>query len=100
MSYASGVYTSKARSGRSRTSRNPLLRKTGIVTGPGHGRGKGRTALRVHTIVMSIPGGGAFGMDPVGFDAQGSMYVRVRRNPTVGARCRGQSVRDGDSSSC
>jgi len=82
MSYASGVYTARNPMGPFTYSpRNPLLRKTtGIVTGPGHGcvvKGPDGNWWVFYTIVQANPPGGRrIGMDPVGFDANGNMFVR------------------------
>lgn len=106
MSYASGVYTSRSPLGPFTYSpRNPLLRKTtGIVTGPGHGcvvKGPDGNWWVFYTIVMSNPPGGRrLGMDPVGFDAQGNMYVRsVSETPQWAPGVVANPVRDGDSGS-
>ncbi|QOY86472.1 family 43 glycosylhydrolase [Paludibaculum fermentans] len=106
MSYASGVYTSRSPLGPFTYSpRNPLLRKTtGIVTGPGHGcvvKGPDGNWWVFYTIVMSNPPGGRrLGMDPVGFDAQGNMYVRaVTETPQWAPGVVANPVRDGDSGS-
>src|ERR1019366_2098045 len=68
------------------SSRNPLLRQTtGIVTGPGHGcvvKGPDGNWWVFYTIVMpSPPGGRRFGMDRVGFDANGNAYSRATDTP-------------------
>ena len=106
MSYASGIYTAKSPLGPFTYSpRNPLLRKTtGIVTGPGHGsivKGPDGNWWAFYTIVMSNPPGGRrIGMDPVGFDAQGNMYVRsVSETPQWAPGVVANPVRDGDSGS-
>jgi hypothetical protein len=106
MSYASGVYTAKNPLGPFTYSpRNPLLRQTtGIVTGPGHGcvvKGPDGKWWVFYTIVMSNPPGGRrLGMDPVGFDAKGNMYVRsVSDTPQWAPGVVANPVRDGDSGS-
>lgn len=106
MSYASGVYTARSPLGPFTYSpRNPLLRKTtGIVTGPGHGcivNGPDGNWWVFYTIVMANPPGGRrLGMDPVGFDAQGNMYVRsVSETPQWAPGVVSNPGRDGDSGS-
>jgi len=106
MSYASGVYTAKSPMGPFTYSpRNPLLRKTtGIVTGPGHGsvvKGPDGNWWVFYTIVMANPPGGRrIGMDPVGFDARGNMYVReVTETPQWAPGVVANPARDGDSGS-
>ena len=106
LSYASGVYTAKNPLGPFTYSpRNPLLRKTtGIVTGPGHGsvvKGPDGNWWVFYTIVLpNPPGGRRVGMDPVGFDAQGNMYVRaVTETPQWAPGVVANPVRDGDSGS-
>ncbi len=106
MSYASGVYTAKSPMGPFTYSpRNPLLRKTtGIVTGPGHGsivKGPDGNWWVFYTMVMSNPPGGRrLGMEPVGFDSQGNMYVReVTETPQWAPGVVANPVRNGDSGS-
>jgi hypothetical protein len=105
-SYASGIYTSKSPMGPFKYSpKNPLLRKTtGIVTGPGHGcivKGPDGNWWVFYTMVMTNPPGGRrLGMEPVGFDAQGNMYVRaVTETPQWAPGVVANPVRDGDSGS-
>lgn len=82
LAYATGVYTAKNPTGPfTYAPGNPLLRKTtGIVTGPGHGcvvKGPDGNYWQFYTIVLATPPGGRrIGMDPVGFDEQGNMFVR------------------------
>ena len=104
--YASGVYSAKSPMGPFTYSpRNPLLRKTsGIVTGPGHGcivKGPDGNYWVFYTIVMSNPPGGRrIGMDPIGFDAQGNMFVReVSETPQWAPGVAANPARDGDSGS-
>ncbi|MEJ2145645.1 MAG: family 43 glycosylhydrolase [Acidobacteriota bacterium] len=106
MSYASGVYTARNPLGPFTYSpRNPLLRQTtGIVTGPGHGcviQAPDGNWWVFYTIVMANPPGGRrLGMDPVGFDADGNMYVRsVSDTPQWAPGVVADPVRDGDSGS-
>jgi xylan 1,4-beta-xylosidase len=82
LTYATGMYTSKSPTGPFVYSPvNPILRKTtGIVTGPGHGcivAGPDGNLWQFYTIVLANPPGGRrLGMDPVGFDSQGNLYVK------------------------
>jgi len=82
LSYATGVYTSKHPMGPfTYAPGNPILRKTaGVVTGPGHGcviRGPDGHFWQFYTIVLANPPGGRrIGMDPVGFDTNGNLFVR------------------------
>jgi xylan 1,4-beta-xylosidase len=87
LSYATGIYTARNPMGPfTYAPNNPLLRKlTGIVTGPGHGcsvEGPDGEWWKFYTIVMSNPPGGRrLGMDPIGFDANGNMFVRPTETP-------------------
>jgi hypothetical protein len=106
MSYAQGVYTARNPLGPFTYSpRNPLTRKTtGVVTGAGHGcvvQGPDGNWWVFYTIVLpNPPGGRRLGMDPVGFDAQGNMYVRsVSETPQWAPGVVADPVRDGDSGS-
>ena len=82
ITYATGVYTSKSPLGPFQYSTvNPILRKTdGIVTGPGHGcavEGPDGHWWQFYTIVLhNPPGGRRIGMDPIGFDKDGNLFVR------------------------
>jgi xylan 1,4-beta-xylosidase len=82
LTYATGMYTGKSPTGPFAYSpSNPILRKTkGIVTGPAHGcivEGPGGNLWQFYTIVLANPPGGRrLGMDPVGFDKQGNLYVK------------------------
>jgi xylan 1,4-beta-xylosidase len=81
LSYATGVYTSKNPLGPfTYAPNNPVLRKTtGIVTGPAHGsvvKGPDGNWWQFYTIVLANPPGGRrIGMDPVGFDKDGNLFV-------------------------
>jgi xylan 1,4-beta-xylosidase len=81
LSYATGVYTSKSPLGPFKYSPgNPVLRKiSGVVTGTGHGsvvKAPDGNWWQFYTIVLSNPPGGRrLGMDPVGFDASGNLFV-------------------------
>jgi xylan 1,4-beta-xylosidase len=106
LSYASGIYTAKNPLGPFTYSpRNPLLRKTtGIVTGPGHGcivKDPDGNWWVFYTIVLANPPGGRrLGMDPVGFDAQGNMFVRGPSDtPQWAPGVVANPARDGDSGS-
>ena len=106
LSYASGVYTARNPMGPFTYSRrNPLLRKTtGIVTGPGHGcvvKGPDGNRWAFYTIVLANPPGGRrIGMDPVGFEADGAMFVRgPSETPRWAPGVVANPARDGDSGS-
>ncbi len=82
LSYATGVYTSKSPLGPfTYAPGNPILRNTtGIVTGTAHGcvvKGPDGNFWQFYTIVLANPPGGRrIGMDPVGFDKDGNLFVR------------------------
>jgi xylan 1,4-beta-xylosidase len=82
LTYAAGVYTSKSPTGPFVYAPvNPILRKTsGVVTGPAHGcivEGPGGGLWQFYTIVLANPPGGRrLGMDPVGFDGKGNLFVK------------------------
>jgi len=82
LTYATGMYTSRSPTGPFTYSPvNPILRKTtGIVTGPAHGcivEGPDGNLWQFYTIVLANPPGGRrLGMDPVGFDAKGNLFVK------------------------
>lgn len=82
LSYATGVYTSKSPLGPfTYAPNNPVLRKTtGVVTGPAHGsvvKGPEGNWWQFYTIVLANPPGGRrIGMDPVGFDKDGNLFVK------------------------
>jgi xylan 1,4-beta-xylosidase len=82
LSYATGMYTSRTPTGPfAYAPVNPILRKTtGVVTGTAHGsivEGPDGNWWQFYTIVLSNPPGGRrVGMDPVGFDARGNLFVR------------------------
>jgi hypothetical protein len=84
---------------------NPVLRKTtGIVTGPGHGsvvQGPDGAWWQFYTIVMANPPGGRrIGMDPIGFDANGNMFVRgPSETPQWAPGVVANPARNGDSGS-
>jgi xylan 1,4-beta-xylosidase len=82
LTYATGVYAGKSPLGPfTYAPVNPVLRKTtGVVTGPGHGcvvQGPDGNWWQFYTIVLANPPGGRrIGMDPVGFDKDGNLFVR------------------------
>ena len=83
---------------------NPLLRKTdGLVTGPGHGsivEGPDKHLWQFYTIVLcNPPGGRRIGMDPVAFDKDGNMPVRVTDTPQWAPGVVADPAKDGDSGS-
>lgn len=106
LTYATGNYTAKSPTGPfTYAPRNPVLRKTtGVVTGPGHGsivEGPDGSLWQFYTIVLANPPGGRrIGMDPVGFDEDGNLFVR---GPTETPQWAPGVVRDpahdGDSGS-
>src|SRR5512138_2052225 len=104
-SYALGVYTARSALGPfTYAPGNPVLRKTtGIVTGPGHGcavQGPDGNWWQFYTIVMSNPPGGRrLGMDPIGFDAKGNMFVQATETPQWGPGAVADPARKGDSGS-
>jgi xylan 1,4-beta-xylosidase len=106
LSYATGMYTSKSPAGPFTYSPvNPILRKTnGVVTGTAHGsivEGPDGTLWQFYTIVLSNPPGGRrLGMDPVGFDARGNLFVRgPSETPQWGPGAVADPARHGDSGS-
>jgi hypothetical protein len=82
LTYATGVYTSKHPLGPfTYAPINPILRKTtGIVTGAGHGCcvvGPDGNWWQFYTLVLANPPGGRrLGIDPIGFDEDGNMFVK------------------------
>ncbi|MBN2371099.1 MAG: family 43 glycosylhydrolase [Vicinamibacteria bacterium] len=103
--YADGYYTAKSPLGPFiYAPNNPLLRKTeGLVTGTAHGsivEGPGKQLWRFYTIVLNNPPGGRrIGMDPVAFDANGNMSVRVSDTPQWAPGVLADPAKDGDSGS-
>lgn len=87
MNYATGYYTSKSPLGPFKYApNNPLMLKTtGVVTGAGHGsmiQAPDGNWWQFYTLVLpSFPGGRRLGMDPVGFDKNGNMFVKVTETP-------------------
>jgi xylan 1,4-beta-xylosidase len=106
LSYATGVYTSKSPLGLFEYApRNPILRKTtGVVTGPGHGcvvKGPDGNFWQFYTIVLTNPPGGRrIGMDPIGFDENGNLFVRgPSETPQWAPGVVDNPARQGDSGS-
>ena len=105
VSYATGVYTARSPLGPfTYPPGNPVLRKTaGIVTGPGHGcvvRGPDGNWWQFYTVVYSNPPGGRrIGMDPIGFDANGNMFVHASETPQWAPGVVSDPARNGDSGS-
>ena len=106
LSYATGVYTSKSPLGPfTYAPNNPILRKTtGVVTGAAHGcavKGPDGNWWEFYTIVLaSPPGGRRIGMDPVGFDKDGNMFVKgPTETPQWAPGVVKDPAKDGDSGS-
>jgi xylan 1,4-beta-xylosidase len=106
LSYAAGVYTAKSPVGPfTYAPGNPILRKTtGVVTGTAHGsivEGPDGNLWQFYTIVTSNPPGGRrIGMDPVGFDARGNLFVHgPTETPQWGPGAVADPARHGDSGS-
>jgi hypothetical protein len=84
---------------------NPILRKTtGVVTGTAHGsvvQGPDGNWWQFYTIVLANPPGGRrLGMDAVGFDRNGNIFVRgPSETPQWGPGAVSDPVRNGDSGS-
>ena len=84
---------------------NPVLRKTtGVVTGPGHGcvvKGPDGHFWQFYTLVLTNPPGGRrIGMDPVGFDEKGNLFVRgPSETPQWAPGVVDDPIRRGDSGS-
>lgn len=106
LSYATGVYTSKSPLGPfTYAPGNPILRQTtGVVTGTGHGcivKGPDGHFWQFYTIVLANPPGGRrLGMDPVGFDGNGNLFVRgPSETPQWAPGVVDDPARQGDSGS-
>ena len=106
LTYATGMYTGKSPVGPfTYAPVNPILRKTtGTVTGTAHGsivEGPDGNLWQFYTIVMSNPPGGRrVGMDPVGFDQHGNLFVRgPSETPQWGPGAVADPARRGDSGS-
>lgn len=106
LTYATGLYTGRSPLGPfTYAPRNPILRKTtGVVTGTAHGsivEGPDGNLWQFYTIVLSNPPGGRrIGMDPVGFDERGNLFVRgPSETPQWGPGAVADPARHGDSGS-
>jgi hypothetical protein len=106
LSYATGMYTGKHPMGPfTYAPVNPILRKTtGVVTGTAHGsivEGPDGNLWQFYTIVLSNPPGGRrIGMDPVGFDQRGNLFIRgPSETPQFGPGVVADPARQGDSGS-
>jgi hypothetical protein len=106
LTYATGMYVGKSATGPfTYAAVNPVLRKTsGVVTGTAHGsivEGPDGNLWQFYTIVLSNPPGGRrIGMDPVGFDARGNLFVRgPSETPQWGPGVVADPARHGDSGS-
>jgi hypothetical protein len=103
--YAEGYYTAKSPMGPfTYAPNNPLLRRTdGIVTGTAHGsivEGPDKRLWQFYTIVLNNPPGGRrIGMDPVAFDKDGNMSVRITDTPQWAPGVVADPAKDGDSGS-
>jgi xylan 1,4-beta-xylosidase len=103
--YAEGYYTAKGPLGPfTYAPNNPLLRRTeGLVTGTAHGsivEGPDKSLWQFYTIVLNNPPGGRrIGMDPVAFDQDGNMSVRVTDTPQWAPGVVADPARDGNSGS-
>ena len=103
--YAEGYYTAKSPMGPfTYAPNNPLLRRTeGLVTGTAHGsivEGPDHQLWQFYTIVLNNPPGGRrIGMDPVAFDKDGNMSVRVTDTPQWAPGVVVDPAKDGDSGS-
>jgi hypothetical protein len=104
-SYATGYYTSKSPLGPFKYApNNPLMRKTsGVVTGAGHGsiiKAPDGNWWQFYTIVLpNYPGGRRLGMDPVGFDKNGNMFINVTETPQWAPGVVADPARHSDSGS-
>jgi hypothetical protein len=103
--YANGYYTGKSPLGPfTYAPNNPLLRRTdGLVTGTAHGsivEGPDQRLWQFYTIVLNNPPGGRrVGMDPIAFDKDGNMSVRVTDTPQWAPGVVADPAKDGDSGS-
>jgi xylan 1,4-beta-xylosidase len=103
--YAEGYYTAKSPTGPfTYAPNNPLLRRTeGLVTGTAHGsivEGPDKRLWQFYTIVLSNPPGGRrIGMDPVQFDRDGNMSVRITETPQWAPGVVADPGKDGDTGS-
>lgn len=106
LTYATGMYTSRNPVGPfTYAPNNPILRRvTGVVTGTAHGsivEGPDGSLWQFYTIVTSNPPGGRrLGMDPVGFDPRGNLFVKgPTETPQWAPGVVADPARNGDSGS-
>ena len=108
LTYSTGVYTAKKPLGPyTFMPGNPLLRQThGVNTGPGHGSAvlgpEGNWWQFYLTVLPSPPGGRRIGMDPIGFERNGRMFIRggvPSETPQWAPGVVADPVRDGDAGS-
>jgi hypothetical protein len=108
LTYATGVYTARSPLGPfTYMPGNPLLRKTtGVVAGTGHGSvvqsPDGNWWQFYLTVLPTPPGGRRIGMDPIGFEANGNMFVRggvPTETPQWAPGVVANPARNGDSGS-
>jgi xylan 1,4-beta-xylosidase len=103
--YAEGYYTARSPLGPfTYAPNNPLLRRVeGLVTGTAHGsivEGPDKQLWQFYTIVLNNPPGGRrIGMDPVAFDENGNMSVRITETPQWAPGVVADPTKDGDSGS-
>jgi hypothetical protein len=103
--YAEGYYTAKNPMGPfTYAPNNPLVRRTeGLVTGTAHGsivEGPDKRLWQFYTIVLNNPPGGRrVGMDPITFDNDGNMSVRVTDTPQWAPGVVPDPAREADSGS-
>jgi hypothetical protein len=106
-SYATGIYKASNPLGPYRAQPAPLLRKvTGLITGPGHGSSvqapDGQWWQYYLTVMPNPPGGRRIGMDPIGFDANGNMFIKdgvPSETPQWAPGVVRDAARNGDSGS-
>ena len=106
LTYATGVYTSRSPLGPfTYAPNNPVLRNAvGVVTGTAHGsliQGPDDNWWQFYTIVLANPPGGRrIGMDPVGFDENGNLFVSGPNDtPQWAPGIVADPARNGDSGS-
>jgi beta-xylosidase len=103
--YANGYYTARSPTGPfTYAPNNPLTRRTeGVVTGTAHGsivEGPGGRLWQFYTIVLNNPPGGRrVGMDPITFDKDGHMSVRISDTPQWAPGVIADPAKAGDSGS-
>jgi hypothetical protein len=106
--YATGYYTAKSPLGPYIAVQDtPFLRQVaGVNTGPGHGsavKGPDGNWWQFYlTVLNNPPGGRRIGMDPIGFDGKGRMFVRggaPSETPQWAPGVVADPARNGDSGS-